>query len=96
MGIFFNSPKPRVTPLEWKRIRDNLYGLHHFTTKELNTVEEIFRGDMYEEKEKDAGIDTNELVRGIQYMRDHMNVHHISLLKINALEMEMMKKIVTS
>jgi len=96
MGIFFDDPKPRVTPLEWKKIRANLFDAHDFTTKELNEVEEIFRGDMYEEKEKDNGIDSEELIKGIQYMRDHINLHHISLEKINALEVEMMKHIVQS
>jgi len=93
MGIFFDDPKPRVTALEWKKVRDNLYGEHHFTTKELEEVEGIFRGDMNEEREKDKGIDAEELVKGIQYLRAHINIHHISLEKINALEVEMMKKI---
>ncbi len=96
MGIFFDSPKPRVTKEEWKKVRSTLYSTHRFTTKELDIVEGIFRGDMSEEKYKDAGIDTNELVKGLQYMRQHMNVHHISIEKLNALEIEMMKRIATS
>jgi hypothetical protein len=95
MGIFFDDPKPRVTKLEWKRVRGILYDTYHYTTKELDAVEEIFRGDMDEEKERDKGIDTDELVKGIQYMRQHMNLHHISLEKIDGLEKEMMKKIAT-
>ena len=91
MGFFFDTPKPRVTELEWKKVRSNLYYDHSFTTKELDKVEEIFRGDMNEEREKDIGIDAEELVEGLQYMREHLDVHHISPEKINALEVEMMK-----
>ena len=88
--------KPRVTVEEWKKVRSNLYGEHHFTQNELDEIEEIFRADMYEEKEIDNGIDSDELVKGIQYMRDHINVHHISIEKINILETEMMKYIAKS
>lgn len=95
MGIFFDSPKPRVTQEEWKKVRGILYTVHNFTTKELDTIEGIFRGDMSEEKYKDMGVDTDELIRGIQYMRQNINVHRISADKINKLEMEMMKKIST-
>jgi hypothetical protein len=94
--LFGQQPKPRVTLEEWKKVRDNLYGLHHFTSKELETIEGIFRGDMYETRPIDNGIDTEELIRGIQYMRQHMNIHHISLEKINALEIEAMKYVAKS
>jgi hypothetical protein len=93
MGIFFDDPKPRITPLKWKKVREILYGAHDFTTKELDEVEEIFRGDMDEKRDIDKGIDTDELVKGIEYMRGHMNLHHISLQKIDALEVEMTKSI---
>ena len=93
MVIFFDDPKPAITPLEWKKVRDNLYSEHHFTTKELDEVEEIFRGNMYEERKIDMGINADELVKGIQYMRQHINLHHISLEKINALETEMVKQL---
>jgi len=96
MGIFFDDPKPRVSPLEWKKIRNNLYSIYHFTTKELDEVEEIFRGDMNEEREKEKGIDADELIKGIEYMKTHMSLHRISQQKIDALEKEMMKKITSS
>jgi hypothetical protein len=96
MGIFFDSPKPRVTQEEWKKVRSSLYSLHNFTSKELDEVEEIFRGDMNETRSIDNGIDTDELVKGIQYMRQHMSLHHISQQKMNALEVEMMKYIAKS
>lgn len=94
--MFGQQPKPRITSEEWKKVRSNLYGLHHFTTKEIETIEGIFRGDMNEEKYLEKGIDTEELIKGIQYMRQHVNIHHISLEKINALELETMKYIAKS
>ena len=95
--IFFgSSPKPRVSALEWKKLRSNLYGLHHFTTRELEEIEQIFRGSMDEARIADKGIDATEAVKGLQYMRTHMNVHHIPIEKINALEIEIMKYIGTS
>lgn len=93
MGIFFSTPKPRITQREWKMIRGNLYGRHNFTTKELDKVEAIFQGDMAEERKIDVGIDANEVARGIQYMRSHMKVHLISPAKMLALESEMIKYI---
>lgn len=48
---------------------------------------------MSEEKKLDNGIDANEVARGIQYMRAHMNVHGISSEKLVALESEMIKYI---
>lgn len=94
--LFGTKPKARVTKEEWKKVRSNLYDNHHFTSLELEKVEGIFNADMFEERQIDNGIDTNELIKGIQYMRSHMDVHHISMEKINALEAEMMKYIAQS
>lgn len=91
MGIFFNSPKPRVTQEEWKRVRATLLNKYYFTLREVNQIEEIFRGDMDEQKMLEKGIDTIELVKGIQWMRQHLNTHRISAKKIDAVEVEMMK-----
>ena len=60
MGFFWDlflgqAPKPRVTELEWKKVRGNLISLHHFTEREVNEIEEVFRGDLYEEKDRDKG-----------------------------------------
>ncbi len=93
MGIFFNDPKPRVTSGEWKLVRGNLRFEHNFTEREVKQIEEIFRGDMDEKRFLDKGIDTEELVKGLQWMRKNLNVHHISPQKIDILEVEMMKKI---
>ncbi|MFA5652376.1 MAG: hypothetical protein WC933_03345 [Candidatus Paceibacterota bacterium] len=91
-----SSSKPKITKEEWKKVRSNLIGSHNFTTKELEEIEEVFRGDIDEPRDIDKGIDSEELVKGIQYMRQHINLHHISLAKIDILEIEMMKYIGSS
>ena len=93
MGIFFDDPKPRVTKDEWKLIRGNLRFSHNFTEKQVNQVEEVFRGDLDEKRFIDKGIDIDELVKGLRWMREHMAVHNIPKEKIDVLEVEMMKKI---
>lgn len=98
MGIIFDlffgsSQKPRVTKDEWQHVRSALSSRHNFTKTELDEVEKIFRADMDEGKKIDVGITTDELVKGIQWMRSNMTKHKISQEKINAIEEEMMKKI---
>lgn len=98
MGIIFDlffgsSPKPRVTENEWTKVRSALSSRRNFTKKEIDEVEKIFRADMYEGKKQDMGITTDELVKGVQWMRANMSKHRISIEKINAIEEEMMKKI---
>lgn len=91
--IFGQSPKPRVTKDEWQRVRSALSARRGFTKIELDEVEKIFSADMYEDRKINNGITTDELVRGIQWMRSNMSKHKISENKINAIEEEMMKKI---
>jgi len=94
--LFGEKPKPRITKKEWLRIRGNLSAEHHFTLKELEEIESVFIGVMDEEKEKEKGVDSDELVKGIQYIRQHEKFNHISPQKIDALEKEMMKYLTIS
>lgn len=93
MGIFFDDPKPRVTKEEWKLTKSKLRSTYDFTEKEVGQIEGFFMGDIDEKRDLDKGIDTEELVKTIQWMRKNFNVHHISPKKIDILEIEMMKKI---
>ena len=87
---FFGNTRPYISKEEWLKIRNNLYSVHNFSIIELDRAEDIFRGDM-DEDDVNYGIDTKELSKGIQYMKEHTNIHHISLEKITILEAEMMK-----
>jgi hypothetical protein len=92
MGLFWTDPKPRITEIEFKKIRAELAG-DNFTEKERDRIEEIFRADLHEEKERDKGIDGEEIDRGIAWMREHVNEHRISLEKIDILERKLKAKL---
>ena len=87
---FFSDSKPKITETEFKKIRAHLYNTG-FSSEQLDKIESIFRGDLYEDKDSDKGIDEKELERAITWMRENMHVHNISEEKINILEEEMKK-----
>lgn len=91
MGIF-DETKSRVTKEEWIKVRSSL-SIHNFTEKEINRIEEIFRGDMDDEREIDKGIDEYELEQGLTWMRQHISQHMIPENKIDILEKEMRERI---
>ena len=91
MGFFFNT-KPKVTKEEFKKVRNSLY-LSGFTHKELDQVEEIFRADLDESQNYDRGISNEEVDKGIRWMKENLNIHHISAHKIDILEKTLKKKI---
>jgi hypothetical protein len=92
MGIFWSDPKPRVTEREWQKIRSEL-AIDNFTLKERNRAEEILRGDLFESKESDKGIDENEIDNAIAWMKEHVDEHYISLAKIDILEKRLKNKL---
>ncbi len=86
MGLFGPTPPPRVTPEEFKKkVVSQLY-VHGFSQKERNEVEELFAGDMYEDKEVDIGIDAGELARKVEWLKANPGKHVLSAEKISALE----------
>lgn len=86
MGLFGPTPPPRVTPEEFKnKVISQLY-VHGFSQKERNEVEELFAGDMHEDREIDIGIDSGELARKIAWLRANTSKHILSEEKIGALE----------
>ncbi len=88
MGLFWDDIKPRVIEKEWQKIRGEL-AANGFTEKERDRIEEIFRADMHEEREKDKGISEEEIDKGIAWMKEHIDEHHISLKKIYILEIKL-------
>ena len=96
MGFFFDTDtKPKVTPEKFKKVRTAL-SENGFTTKEIDRVEEIFHGEMYEERQKDIGVDEFELKNTIAWMRANMGKHNLSESKIAIVESEMEKKMHSS
>ena len=91
MGFFFNT-KPKVVKEEFKKIGNYLYSMG-FTRKELEQVKEIFRSDLDESSIYEQGISSEEIDRGIQWMRANMNVHYIPASKIDILEKALKEKL---
>ncbi len=89
---FFDTVKPKVTKEEFQKVRNYLYSMG-FTHRELDEVNEIFHADMDESSSYESGISKEEIDKGIQWMRDNMNTHHISSQKIDILEKELNSKL---
>ena len=86
MALSGPTPPARVTPQEFKdKVVSQLY-VHGFSQKERSEVEELFVGDMYEDKEVDQGIDAQELARKIEWLKTNTGKHILSAEKITALE----------
>lgn len=66
-------------------MRDYLY-YTGFTRKELDEVSQIFRADLDELSVQQQGISSDELEKGIRWMRENMKIHKISPHKIDTLE----------
>ena len=91
MGFFWNT-KPKVSKGEFQKIRNYLYS-KGFSHKELERVEEIFRADIDESGSYEQGISGEEVNKGIKWMRENMNDHHISSSKIDLLEKALRSKL---
>ena len=86
MGLFGPTPPARVTAQEFKdKVVSQLY-VHDFSQRERSEVEELFVGDMHEDKEMDQGIDAQELARKIEWLKANSDKHILSAEKITALE----------
>lgn len=79
-----------MTELEFQKVRAALR-LHHFTDLEMEKVEGIFRGDLYEPRDIDKGIDRGEIIQTIAWMQKHPDIHRLSSEKISILERELLR-----
>lgn len=91
MGIFFNE-KPKVTKGEFQKVRNYLYS-SGFNHKELDEVSEIFYAHLDEDLSSEQGISGEEIDKGIEWMRNNMNIHHILSSKIDLLEKALKEKL---
>jgi hypothetical protein len=91
MGLFF-TPKPKVTRLEFHKVRTYLFSAG-FTHRELDEVEEIFRANLDKKEIYGQGITKDDLDNGIKWMRANMHIHHIPSSQIDILERELRAKL---
>ncbi len=89
---FFTDTKPMVTKIEFEKVRTYLYSMG-FTHKELDQVEEIFRSNLEKEQIYGQGITSEDIDKGIAWMRAHVDVHHIPSSQIDILEKELRSKL---
>ena len=91
MGIFFDDIKPRVSVEEWKKKVRNILSAHDFTTKEIDFVQGLFQGDMYETNPKEMGLQADEIERGVSWLKQNKKLHSLSDEQITALDEELKK-----
>jgi len=88
MGLFFRDEKKKISKTEFIELRGHLAS-NDFTHDEIDKIEGIFNANLNEEREDDIGIDEEEIKKGLEWMRSHLDAHNISERKIDTLEKEM-------
>lgn len=83
--MFFDSPKPRVSHDEYKKVRSTL-SARGFNAEDLNDVDQLFHADLDESSDRERGIDRGELEKGIVWLRNNIGHHRLSAQKIAILE----------
>lgn len=85
--LFGGSSKPRVTELEFKKVKSTLRG-KGFSDNEIRKVEVLFSGDMYEQVSDShpKGIENGEIKARIKWMRENKSKHGLSDSRIDDIE----------
>lgn len=92
--LFFGTSKKCISKDKFEHdVRRHLFNAD-FSHKELDEIEEIFRGDL---ESKNAGYDKagmtkDEMESGLNWMKENMDIHKISEKKINELEETLRKQ----
>ena len=90
MGIFFSDNPKKVSKEEFKKVRAFLAG-RNMSKQEIDKVEMLFLGDLYESSDSQKGIDTKELDAKIKWLRENMSKHKLSSNDVNLIETGMRK-----
>ena len=85
MGFFGNSGGDHISHHELDKALYHLKEHEGFSDHHIDKVKQIFRGDM-EESGVSKGISSHELKKGIEWLKDHPNEHHLSSDHIEKLE----------
>ena len=93
--LFGGSNKPRVTSKEFKKARVDLMS-GGMSRRHRDRVEEIFSGDLYDEKETEShpkGLEASEIDSRIKWMRENKSKHGLSDHEINEVEAALKKRL---
>lgn len=82
---FFGGSKPNVSGRDFVKVRNHLRA-NGFSRHDADRVEEIFRGDMEEGSGSQSGIDRPEIDRGVKWLRENKEKHHLSDEQIGIVE----------
>ena len=85
MGLFFDSPKPRVTKKEFQKVRSVLMS-KGFHPHDITEAEEVFHADFDNDGTSGSGITTKEIDNGIAWLKQNIGKHRLSEQKIDILE----------
>jgi len=80
----------KITVIEFKERLMRTLRARNYTDQELEDVEKIFMGDLYEDYDR-RGIDEKELKERFKWMRANKSKHSLDSDELDELESEMKK-----
>ncbi len=83
MGFFGGSD--RISHHEFKQALYHLKEKESFSEQQLEKIRETFHGDLDEEG-SGSGISSEELKKGIHWLKEHPGSHHLSEHNIETVE----------
>jgi len=90
MGLF-SSDKPRVSTLEFKNKVRPALSAKGFTHKELEQLEGLLVGSLYEARDEEKGIDSGEVEQIVGWLRANASHHTFSPKQIDEIEATLRK-----
>lgn len=81
----FDSPKPRVSKDEFKKVRSLLMS-KGFNPHDITEAEEVFRADLDSDGTSGSGISGKEIDAGITWLKQNIGKHRLSEQKVDILE----------
>ncbi len=90
--VFFNHEPggKKITPLEFRKIKENLRGTHYWSPSMVDKFEDVFSGHM-KEKGMQSGIDREEANLALDRLRENGHAHGFSEHHYEALKGELEK-----
>ena len=91
MGVFLKSSK-KITKREFeKELPRALRKKKIFSDVDMDEIEKVFQGDLYEGSSSGDGITEEELKKRFEWLRENKSKHKLDRKELDALEAEMRK-----